>query len=134
MPIIKSRIEDSTHIYTIAAGSGREGLAVYLVASHANRVALGNASDILTSQIVGTIKKDYGTNVEIDNAGNILAVPETGIVFSFGENVFLSSLEAGKVTNISPSTVCVRLGNAVRMRPSLSKVEMTLQISEVIEL
>ncbi len=131
---MKSRIEDSTHVYSIASGSGRTGLAVYLVASHSNRVALANAGDVLTSQVIGIIKRDYGNSVEIDFGGDVDAMPQTSITFGFGNNVFLSSSEAGKVTNISPSVgVCVRLGNAVKMKTN-GKVQINLLISEVIEL
>ncbi len=135
MPRIRSVIEDSTHIYGIASGSGRGGLVVYLVSSHADRVGLANAGDVLTANAIGVIKRDYGNSVSVDFSGSdVDVVPETGISFSFGNSVFLSSLESGRVTNISPSSgVCLKLGSAVKVKPN-GKIEINLLISEVIEL
>jgi len=116
MARVISLIEDNTHIFTIDSGSTRENLLVYLESTTNKKVALANANSMSTSVVIGVIMTDNGTTVTtelLETAAEITCVPQTGITLASGDNVFLSDVEAGTITNVPPSVqsrVVFRIG------------------------
>lgn len=94
--------------YTIAnstAGQPRDGKVVYMTSTN-NTVGLAKANSENTMPAFGIIVNDDGTSVQVkslttlynkvkvDSSANIVA----------GANIFVSVLEAGKITNVVPET------------------------------
>lgn len=134
MAIVRSRIEDNTHIYSITNGSGREGLLVYLTTT-ANTVALAIATSMVTSRIAGVITEDYGTTVEMSSSGDVMGIKETAVLIDPGDTLFLSGTDLGKITNVAPTTVSMVVSNVGKASSvSGNDVQFNMQLITPIEL
>lgn len=136
MAIRISRIEDATNDYfLLTPGSGQYGAVVYQESTLGRTVEKAIANLMSTSKVIGVITQVISaTKVEIAMGGDVDCLVETGVSFSPGDDVFLSNLETGKVTNVPPTSgVVARLGN-VSYTVSTSLVRVNFNVSEPIGL
>ncbi len=134
MVVIRSKIEDNTHIYNIAAGTNREGLLVYLTTT-ANTVSLAISTVLSTARVAGVITRDYGSQVEVSTSGDVFGIKETALLIDPGDVLFLSELELGKITKIPPTItgrVISNLGKASNINGD--RVQFNMQLISTIEL
>lgn len=121
--------------YDIAFGSNREGRFVYKTGV-GNQVALANASDEATMPAFGIITYDGDTTVQVRQLADMIDSVKVDSDASpiAGANIFISSVESGKVTNIAPNMgVSQRIGNANR-DASEGYLELNMRIGEAVVL
>lgn len=119
--------------YSIDFGMGREGRFVYMT-NVANTVGLARADDEARMPAFGVITADNESVVRVRKLSDKIAGIKVDSSANpiVGSNLFISSLESGKVTNIPPvSGVNQRIGSA-NLAPSSANIELNMKIGEAV--
>ena len=110
--LVKSNLEGAIHFNAQAAENILEGEVVYVSGLSGNTpiVSKARANSSSTMPAFGIASE----NINLNNTGNIVTLGtktglnisnfgEVGVSFALGDTLYVSSSQAGKITNISPS-------------------------------
>jgi len=98
-------------------------------------VSLARANSSSTMPAFGLVGADIANNADgtVDTFGsltslNVADFGETGITFSLGDTVYVSSSEAGKLTNVAPSGEANLIQNIGKIERATPTTNMTIKV------
>jgi len=129
-----------TLTFTVKNSTGatlEKGSVVYVSGLNGNtpEVSLARANSSSTMPAFGLVKADIADTADgtVDTFGSLTGLDvadfgETGITFSLGDTVYVSSSEAGKLTNVSPSGEANLIQNIGKIERATPTTNMTIKV------
>ena len=129
-----------TLTFTVKNSTGstlEKGSVVYVSGLNGNtpEVSLARANSSSTMPAFGLVTADIADNNDgtVDTFGslrglNVADFGETGITFSLGDTVYVSSSEAGKLTNVAPSGEANLIQNIGKIERATPTTNMTIKV------
>jgi hypothetical protein len=135
--LIKSTLEGSVHFEAQAGEALVKGEVVYVSGISGNTpiVTKARSNSSTTMPAFGIAAED----ISLNNSGNIVTFGsqtgldvsdfgETGITFSLGDTVYVSSSEAGRLTNIAPAGESNLIQNIGKIERATPTTNMTIKV------
>ena len=116
-------IEPGQVVYISGISGNTPEIQLARANADATMPAFGMATETITNTSTGTIAT-FGSKKGLDAADYV----ETGITLALGDVVYISSSEAGKVTNVAPTGESNRIQNIGKVERASPTTNMTIKV------